>query len=181
MKGKLWAVILIAVALRVIPALFGVITADIKFHLAYVMQFVHSPGSSLYLYGAIKALYHNTPIWLFVETLTLFAATKLSISFAVLVKLWPILADTGIILLLYRMEGGTHFAWLYALNPVSILITGFHGQFDPVVMFFMLAAILLAMRGTKKREFFAASLLLGIGIALKGFPILLLPFFLRNP
>jgi len=60
--NKLWLIIITGLLVRMIPALNGVITADVKYHWVYVMQFLNSPSSVLHLYGAVKNLYHNTQI-----------------------------------------------------------------------------------------------------------------------
>jgi uncharacterized membrane protein len=185
-------VLIVALAARVVPALYGVVTGDVKFKLAYILMFLNAPDT-LHFYGSVKDLYHNPPLWILVESLTYLGSMASGISFAILIKIWPIAADMGIIIVLWRWLGknagwGIRAAWLYALNPVSILVTGFHGQFDPVVIFFVTASLFYVSRGFdhmhndgegNKRYFFrmTAYVFLGIGIALKDYPVLLLPFF----
>jgi len=87
-----------------------------------------------------------------------------------------IAADTGIVALVGRAAGwglaAPLAAWLYALHPVSLLVSGAHGQFDAIPLGFLLLAVLLAERGRAD----ASALALGAGIAAKSFPILALPF-----
>jgi hypothetical protein len=180
-------VLLVGLAVRAVPALFGVITGDVKFILAYVLMFLQAPDT-LHFYGAVKVLYHNPPLLILIDSLTYLASIASGISFAVLIKVWSIAADMGIIVLLWHWMGrdsgrGLRAAWIYALNPVSILVSGFHGQFDPVVILFVMASLFYLSRGDTRLEGdyysrMTAYVLLGVGIALKDYPVLLLPFFL---
>lgn len=65
-------------------------------------------------------------------------------------------------------------AWIYALHPVALLVTGFHGQFDSLAVFAVL--ISLVLHEARRRD--ASALALALGIATKSYPVLLLPFFL---
>ncbi len=97
-----------------------------------------------------------------------------------LVKVPVLLADLGLVALLARMGArrglGVLPAWLYALHPVSILVTGFHGQFDAAA----LLCVLLAVYWRESERLDRSALALAGGIALKSFPVLLLPFFLLS-
>lgn len=50
------------------------------------------------------------------------------------------LADIGISYILYK-KYGLYIAILFFLNPISIIITGYHNQFDTLAIFFGLVAI----------------------------------------
>jgi hypothetical protein len=123
-----------------------------------------------------ERLYPYPPPWAAVEAAAL-ALERAGIgSFAVNVKLPVLAADLGIVALLARAAAlglaPPLAAWLYALHPVSLLITGAHGQFDAIPLAFLLLAVLLAERGRGA----ASALALGAGIAAKSFPVLALPF-----
>jgi hypothetical protein len=51
--------------------------------------------------------------------------------------------DTGIIYLIYRITKNQKAALLYALNPISILIIGIHGQIDAIPLSMLLLALYL--------------------------------------
>ena len=34
-------------------------------------------------------------------------------------------------------------AWIYAAHPVAVLVTGFHGQFDAIVLLFVLLSVVV--------------------------------------
>ena len=103
--------------------------------------------------------------------------------FNVAVKLPGTLADLVIVVLLFEhvrsREGWTGKALLpaalFALNPVPALISAAHGQFDALPVLFSLLAFHLRLREGKGALEFAA-LALGVGIALKAYPALLLPY-----
>jgi Predicted membrane protein (DUF2079) len=89
------------------------------------------------------------------------------------------LADLAIAAILNRRFGATA-AVLFFLNPVSILITGYHNQFDNVAIAVGLAAVMLAERAgeEKNRRRFVASLcLLGLSLTVKHI-LFLLPLWL---
>jgi uncharacterized membrane protein len=96
--------------------------------------------------------------------------------FALAVKLPVIAADVLIVALLARSTAGAAgparlAPWLWALHPVSVLVTGFHGQFDALALFAVLGALALLRAGRAD----ASALALGAAIAVKSFPVVLLP------
>ena len=125
---------------------------------------------------ATERLYPYPPPWAAVEAGALWLERGGIGSFAVNVKLPAVAADLAIVALLGRAAflglAPAAAPWLYALHPVSILVTSAHGQFDAIPLAFLLLAVLLAERGRGT----ASALALGAGIATKSFPVLALPF-----
>ena len=126
-------------------------------------------------------LYPYPPVWLFIAALCSLVASWGHFPFFDIVRLPGCLGDLGIIVLLamfgVRRYGG-HWKSLiypacYAFNPLALLISAGHGQFESLVIFFMLLAILLI----DQRPAWSA-LMLGIAVALKTYPVLLLPYML---
>ncbi|MCX6730560.1 MAG: hypothetical protein NTZ55_01815 [Candidatus Roizmanbacteria bacterium] len=67
---------------------------------------------------------------------------------------------------------------IYALNPISLLIIAFHGQFDIIPLFLILFSILLL----KQKKYTSIMIYLGIAFTLKTWPVLfIIPFFKRIP
>ena len=91
-------------------------------------------------------------------------------------RLPSILADIGTIFLvsnlLPNLSRGALL--LLALNPISILISGFHGNTDPIMVFWVLAAIY----SVKKENFWLAGMAFGMAVNIKVVPLLLSPCFL---
>src|SRR5690348_13788442 len=73
-------------------------------------------------------------------------AASLPVLLPLSLKLIPILFDSLLAVLIYDLVGRKEARWalraglLYALNPLTILITGFHGQWDSIALFFLLLA-----------------------------------------
>jgi Glycosyltransferase family 87 len=171
-----WALVLLVAALvRLVPIFTADrVTADV---LRYRKVAAHVLDVSWNPYEAPR-LYPYPPVWVAVETGAEWLSRRWGFRFAVLVKLPVLLADLGLVALLARMGAGRGLgmlpAWLYALHPVSILVTGFHGQFDAAA----LLCVLLAVHWLEAGRTLRSALALALGIALKSFPVLLLPFFL---
>ena len=122
-------------------------------------------------------LYPYPPAWVWAEAGGAWLARRTGLSFAVLVKLPVLAADLGIVALLARAGGsgplGAMAAWGYAVHPASLLVGGFHGQFDALA----LVLVLLSLRWLDRGRPDASALGLAGGIAVKSFPVLLVPLF----
>jgi hypothetical protein len=128
--------------------------------------------------------YPYPPVWIWIVGAIAGLAPMLGLPFHVAIKIPAALADLAIVTLLFeyvRARRGWVLwtlgpAALYALNPVPALISAAHGQFDSLPVLFTLLAFHLHDRG-HRGSLEAAALALGLAIALKGYPALLLPFF----
>ena len=165
--------VLVALALRLAVILaFDASVADVA---RYERVARHLLDQSWNPY-ATERLYPYPPPWAAIEATALGLERAGIGSFAVNVKLPVLAADLGIVALLARAAAlglaAPFAAWLFALHPVSLLITGAHGQFDAIPLGFLLLAVLLAERGRAS----SSALALGAGIATKSFPVLALPF-----
>ena len=81
-------------------------------------------------------------------TACLLASQVTGITFSLLIKTPAILADLGVSLLLRAMpRGGDRAAVLYMLNPVTFLLSVYHGQLHTVAMAGAVFALWLADRG----------------------------------
>jgi len=124
-------------------------------------------------------LYPYPPVWVWVEASCEWLARHYDLSFAVLVKLPVLAAEVAIVVLLARWgleRGGVArwAPWIYALHPVAVLVSGFHGQFDSLALLMVLIAVRAGDRGRHD----TAACALAAGIALKSFPILVVPVLL---
>jgi hypothetical protein len=132
------------------------------------------------LYRDTASLYPYPPLWSGVEAGALWFSQHSMVPFLVWVELLPTLSDLGAIILIDRINKAASVAspWrvaLYAFNPLLILITVMHGQFDSLPVFFSMLAYYLF--DIKKRPFWAAASL-ALAVAIKSFPVILLPLFL---
>jgi len=93
------------------------------------------------------------------------------------IKLINIVFDLGILYLIYLLSNkNVQKTFIYAINPVTLLITTLHGQFDVIPVFFILFSIYLL---NKKRDF-SSILSLSLAIALKTWPLLFFIPIFRN-
>lgn len=126
-------------------------------------------------------LYPYPPVWVWAEAAAGALSRRTGQPFAVLVKLPVVAADLGIVCWLAawgaRRGAGSRPGWVYALHPVSVLITGFHGQFDAVALLF----VLLATSWWSEARPARSALALSAAVGLKSFPVLLLPVMLAQP
>ena len=128
--------------------------------------------------------YPYPPVWIWIIALARWVSVTFGMKFDIAARVPAIIGDLALALLLLR------FAWrrfgacwlalvpmlLFALNPLAILISAGHGQFDALVIFFLLLAVYLWGEKQNERIIWGA-LALGIAIALKGYPALALPYF----
>jgi hypothetical protein len=167
----------VAVALRLFAvAVSDRVVADVRI---YRKVGEHVLAGAWNPYELPARFYPYPPAWVWVEAGAEWLARHVpGVGYAIWVKLPIVAADALIVALLLgfgvRLGRGALPAWLFALHPVSLLITGFHGQFDSIALLFVLLALDAHVRGQLDRS----ALLLCAGIVTKSFPVLLLPFFL---
>jgi hypothetical protein len=167
---------------RLIPALMlGHEVADLSTYRAMALVVIREED----IYD-IRNFFPYTPLSLFIPAFLLHLSTVFEQPFHLIFKQVPILSDVGTATLIYliaRRRWGvvksTAVGLAWAFNPVSILISGFHGNIMPLSVFFAFWAYYLLEFCERRRTFVLSALALGIGIGLRGWPGLLLPFFLR--
>ncbi len=137
-------------------------------------------GSKLY---AIDPAFNHPPSMIHALALMSWLAKTTGIFFPFWLRLPAILADAGSLWVLWRMFEERFeeplVRWgllLFALSPTLILVSGFHGNTDSVVMFFLLAAV---WRGERDAQSGAA---FGAAMCVKILPVIALPvlFFARR-
>ncbi|HKZ03229.1 MAG TPA: hypothetical protein VJ180_13375 [Pyrinomonadaceae bacterium] len=93
-------------------------------------------------------------------------------------RLPAILADTGSLLLVWKILEQSRLKFrpstlvLMAACPISILVSGFHGQVDPVMIFFLLLSLYLIESG---RASWLAGIAFGMSMSIKVVPIIFAP------
>lgn len=98
--------------------------------------------------------------------------------FSFVVKSLFILADTSLIVLIYRYRQNfpnsglnpKQGALFYALNPIALYVSAYHGQFDSLPILFSTLGLLAVPHSATRVGFW-----LGLGIWIKSFPVLALP------
>lgn len=118
------------------------------------------------------------PLLIYFIGFSVFLMEKFAISYVIFLKLFFALFDVGIVYLIYLLDNKRiKNSWIYAINPISILITCFQGQFDSIALFFLLLAIFFWKR--KKTGLFYLSG--SFAIAVKTWPLLFfIPVFKQS-
>lgn len=167
--------------LRILLILNGSEIGDI--HTLKEMGELALNGTNPYL-----ALSYNAypPLALLIEEATIIISQFTDQPFFILIKIWPNLADIAISLIIYLFlikEGvkklhSSLISLAFFLNPISIIISAAHGQIDSIPTLLVVLSIFVLTR--KKFRFYLTlgALLLGLAIAIKSNPLILLPFFL---
>lgn len=134
------------------------------------------------------ALNYNVypPLAIYLEFASIRVAQFLDIPFYIITKILPNLADFLIALLLYKslIKKGVQqiysYTWtlIFLLNPISILTSAAHGQIDSIPTFLVILATYLLIFQFDKYYLFISPLLLGLAIAIKPNPLVLVPLLL---
>jgi hypothetical protein len=175
--------ILIGAILRVWGADQGGDIADVSAYRDHVHLAVER---GLNVYAVEGKRYPYFPGWLQVEGAVWQLALLTSTRFWWAIRLVIVAADVLACFAIWwsaTCSGGTArgrwAAGIYALSPIAILISGHHGQFDALPTLFSVLAAGFMMGATPRP--WASGLLLGLAVAMKPFPALLVPVFMRAP
>jgi Glycosyltransferase family 87 len=127
--------------------------------------FNHPPLTAYFLQGIFFLTEHQ---W----------CQDLGIHFPFLLRLPGIIADFLVVLILLRMSKTdlripTWALALFALSPVSLMVSGFHGNSDPVMLFFLICAVWMCLRKLPAW----AGLFFALSCQIKIVPLLFLPAF----
>ncbi len=178
---------LAAIAVRLVPSLFTLPPdALVRFdHESYRLVadavLAHRDVYALAAPGQ-PPRYPYLPLHLYLFAGAGWLAARTGLPFLLLAKAPAIAADAALTALvalgarvLGRQRDAPALAMVYALNPLAVLITGYHGQFDAVSTAAVLAAWLLLQRGCSWRTTALSAVLLGLAVADKTWPLMLLP------
>lgn len=177
-----WLVCGILLVVRVVPALLLPVGAGYDIESFRLVGEAVLNGQEVYTSAAIWR-HPYLPMYMYVIGAALYVANSFSLPFVVLVKLPAIAADVGITAVLYHAshQSGKSpaeskwIALLYALNPISVLVSSYHGQFDPVSIFLLMLAWYSWQWQQKEKT---SAFILGLAVLNKTWPIVLLPLLL---
>ena len=144
----LWILLGVATVLKVLWAVNSVGTTD-------AVLFYHY-GQSIQTYGlkwqyVRDTVFNHTPFtgWVMKE---LYLATSDNYpAFAAILRMICTAADIGVVLGMLHLKKLTGqppwwALWLFAISPVSIMVSGFHGNIDPIMVMFIFFAALAVLR-----------------------------------
>ena len=130
----------------------------VEFHPDWVEQMAHPPG-----------VIH---LWLVTDWMEQTTGVPFRVWFRILTMLAQILTAC----VLYHMVSG-RFAIAFVLCPAAIMISAFHGNSDPIVVLFLICAVLCAEEG---RSAILVGLLFALACSVKVWPLFLVPAFLLS-
>ncbi len=114
--------------------------------------------------------YNYGPIWFYILGVVYWFTDRFGQGFdffGLVIAMFLSLVDIGIFYILYK-KYSLLAASLFFLNPVSLIITGYHRQFDNLAIFLGLVAIhVLDRRSDSMKKVLVASLILGLSITIK--------------
>lgn len=129
-----------------------------------------------------SARWNHPPLAGYTAQAALVMARGIDAPFSLVFRSLTVVAEGASLWMLWRFlrERGPKTALLgvtiYASSPAAILVSGFHGNFEPVVAALIMASAYLAERGRP----FAAGLALGAAIDMKLIPVVLAPVLLAH-
>lgn len=172
-------VVLVASVVRLLPNLLLPVGAGYDIESYQIVGSLVLRGEDVYTSQEALRRHPYLPCQMYWMAFSLWLSQTLHLPFVRVVRLNPILFDVGIaatlVMLVRRRSVSEAFqsGLLYALNPVPVLVSAYHGQFDAVPAFFLLLAI-----GLVQASPFWAGASLGMGILVKSWPVLGLPSLL---
>ena len=140
-------------------------------------------GSRLY---TIDAAFNHPPSMIHVLAAMMWLAKTTGITFPFWLRFPAIIADTASVWVVSRIFADRlsepTVQWgllLLALSPALILVSGFHGNTDPVVMFFILLSVWLTQ--SEGGRDWQSGVAFGLAMCIKILPVIVLPvlFFCR--
>lgn len=194
-KENLWPkcrryhlVILIGIALlvRLVPAFLLPVGAGHDIQSYRLVADALLAGEDVYTSAAVGR-HPYFPLFMYVIGASLYLSLHTFIPFVTWVKLVPIVCDvviTGVIFISAQKMGkskdfSAFLALLFALNPISVLVSAYHGQFDSIPILLLLLAWYF---WHFKRDVTVSSVFLGFAVLVKTWPIVFLPIiFFRLP
>jgi Glycosyltransferase family 87 len=171
----LWVSLAVGLAVRILIAVLanGHTPSDVASHFQQV---------------ATAVLDHRDPLvvlhryqWNFLpfSAYLLAAEAKTGLPWQLAVKILPVCCDVATIYLIGRFARPAvrnNVQFVYALCPLAILISAWHGQIEPIAIMLGLCALLLA----RKRMAVWAGAVVGLAVASKTWPVLFVPGVFRD-
>ena len=173
-------VVLIGIGLffRLIPAFFLVPTSNYDID-SYRLVGQHVvAGEDVYTASDTDKRHPYLPFQMVWAGFSQLISERFHVAFESFVRLAPIFADVLISLLIYsvisrttRQNTAFWAGLLFTVNPLSIYVSAYHGQFDAVPLMLMLLAMIFA----HKNEGGPSGFWLGFAVLTKSWPILAFP------
>ena len=178
-----WLVVIsVALIARLAPDLVLPMGASYDIESYQIVSNLVLRGEDVYSSPKTEDRHPYLPFQMYWMAVARWSARTFHFPFVKIVRLAPILADTAIALFIYLnlRNPSTGFTpllggLLYAVNPLTVYVSAYHGQFDAIPALMILLALYELPRSSLK-----AGGWLGLGILIKSWPILALPSLLTG-
>lgn len=173
-------VILVALFARLVPNLVLPMGAMWEVGMYQKIGDLVQRGEDVYSNPETEKYHPYLPFQMYWMAISRWSAEQLQLPFVKIYRLVPILADTAIALLIYlklrnRATSVTPLlgGLLYAVNPITVYVSAYQGQFDAIPALMILLSLQWLPRSPSK-----AGGWIGLGILIKNWPVLALPSLL---
>lgn len=196
-------IILLALVVRLLPAVVLPSGAVFDMESYRIVADLLRAGQDVYTHPDAEGRHPYFPLQMYLMALAHWLSLSYNWPFPLLVKLPAILADVAITALVYLAgrklwglagplasepagmpsvpDPASFAALLYALNPISLYVAAYHGQFDALpLLCALLAWYWFRFSGAAAGGQLTAGLLLGLGVLDKTWPAIFLPLFLLH-
>ena len=186
LKYPLLFLLLVALFIRLVPLLLLPVGAGYDIESFHLVGNAFLNGEEIYT-SAARGRHPYLPLHLYLIGFLTHLSRITPLPFVVWIKLPAVIADLLITAVIYDVFRRWHetesaaafWALLYALNPISVLVTSYHGQFDSLPVLLLLFSWFTWHFG---RQITKSAVFSGFSILYKTWPIIFLPvIFIRLP
>ena len=168
-----WAALAFAAKLMLAFSTIG--TNDATAYRAYAIAAWRHGG--IWLFENVRA-YNHPPFMVHFLDAIAWAWARTGVPLEVWFRVLGSIADVGSLFFVTRLtDAGRIRMTITAIAPASILVTGFHCNTDPIMIFLILASIYVL---EKREDQDASAMLLGVASGIKLVPLFLLPAILSS-
>ena len=180
-------VFVITLVVRLIPAMILPRGAQYDIESFQRVSETFLRGEGVYSSPVVAGRHPYFPFQVYLIGVAMWLSKGTGLPFVSTVKWAPILADSGLTVLIFHaiLQSGSSTAQafvsslLYAFNPVSVLVTAYHGQFDAESAFLLaLSWYFWHFDSKPERKIVFSALALGLAVLNKTWPALFLPIVL---
>ena len=179
-KQGLFLVLFISSMVRLVPNFILRVGAEYDIDSYRLVAEKVTQGEDVYSSPETKLHHPYLPLQMYWMAVSQNLARFFHLPYVQVVRLAAIAADTAIAGLLYislfrtnRVRPAVYGGLFYALNPIPVFVSAYHGQFDAIPAL----CVLLSLWYYQNKPFMAGSWL-GLGILSKSWPVLTLPSLL---
>lgn len=181
-KNAIWFLFGIALLARLTPSFFLADTSNYDIQSFQLTGEVLSRGQDVYSHETTQNRHPYLPLQVYVLQGSFQVSEWLGLPFPFIVRLVPLTVDAALAALLFfsllrciSKEDAFRWGLVYALNPITIMVSAYQGQFDTIPTTLTLLALLWVPRSA-----WGTGLFLGLGVLNKSWPVLAWPQIMAN-